>query len=199
MAQENFILTFSCLVVVVIIFFIIFIKSPPPQKPLELVRLKKLRQEIAKTHYKEFIILKRESAIKNYENYLSYQQRRARQQKVRRTGRQARQIFGEAFPEFQNPANRGAFIRGIVLELVRRLYQGHSGLSREYQNKLDELIQDASAAFTIRQELMRWHRAQQEKIRADFEAGNISQEARDDELEQLTSIYNDAMQNIIFS
>ena len=175
----------------IIIFYQVSNSFPPPEK--------KRRQARAKAHYKNYVAQRRREAWRNYQSYLQQQQRLARQQHVRRIAGQVRQVFFEAFPEFQSASNRGAFIRGLVLELVSRLYQGHSGLSPEYQNKLDELIQDASAAFEIRQTLMRWYREQQENIRVDFEAGNITQEDMDDELEQLTSIYNDAMQSIIFS
>ena len=196
MAEENFILTFSCLVVVVIIFFIIFIKSPPPQKPSQPEVQKKLRQAKAKTNYKEFVALKRQSAIKNYENYLSYQQRLGRQQKVRRIGRQARQVFGEAFPEFESPTDRGAFIRGIVLELVSRIYQGQSGLSPEWQKKYDEVRRNTQGNYACRQQAAAWFYEQKKDIEVRLAAGEISQEHYEDELEQLQQIYDELLQEL---
>lgn len=197
--EHIFLFCLLAAVAVVSFFIIMFGKSPPVQKPPQLVVQKKFPQAKAKLHFKEYIVMKRQSAVANYENYLKYQQRLTRQQNVRRLGRQAHQLFNEGFPEFQNPVNRGVFIRALVLELVSRLYQGHSGLSPEWQRQMNEFINDVNGVFVMKQELNRWYREQQADLQARFEAGEMSQEELADDLEELKNIYSDASQRITFN
>ena len=173
------IISLSGAVILSIIFYQASISFPSPKK--------KRRQEKAKVNYKYYVSKRRREAWRTYQSYLQQQQRLARQQYVKRIAGQARQLFGEAFPEFQSASNRGAFIRALVLELVGHIYQGHGGLSPEWQNRVRQETNSASGKFEIKRALSEWYLNKKQEIESQYTG-----EEKDIYLQHLEEIYEEA-------
>lgn len=192
MPTELIVLIISLLAAVIlsIIFYQVSIAFPSLEK--------KRRQARAKAHYKNYVAQRRREAWRNYQSHLRHQQRLARQQNVRRIGRQAHRLFNEAFPEMADPQQRGTIVRALVLHLLQSVLTG-KGLSTQWHKQMQEFVQDVDGVFAMKQELKRWYKQRQAEISQNFESGDINEEELEEDLAELKNIYDDAMQKITFS
>lgn len=180
------------IVVVAVLFFILLLFGESSQMR------QKERTRKALSNYKVYIAQRRKAALRNYETEQRKQRQLIRQRQGRRLMHNISSLLQDAFPEMADPQQRGTIVRALVLHLLQSVLTG-KGLSTQWDKQMHEFVNDVDGVFAMKQELKRWYKKRQAEISQNFESGQINEEEMESELEELATLYQDALQEIQFS